>query len=51
MNEIDQIEYIDTVNVKLLDQTKNESEHIQSHRKKGSAIRSRAKWIEEGEKP
>ena len=49
INRLEQTLNEDTIN--LLNTKKNELENIRKERLKGAFIRSRAKWIEEGEKP
>ena len=49
INRLEQSLNEDTIN--LLNTKKNELENIRKERLKGAFIRSRAKWIEEGEKP
>ena len=50
-NEILELEKSYEDNINLITQKKIELEEIRKHKLKGSLIRSRAKWITEGEKP
>ena len=50
-NTIQQMEEQDQVDIEELDIKKKELENIRIKKVKGSVIRSRARWQEEGEKP
>ena len=50
--EIESLEKkLDNDKVKVIEEKQNELEKIRNQKLRGSYIRSRAKWIEEGEKP
>ena len=49
--EIQEMETQNNLNLDVLEQKKRELENIRQKRLKGSIIRSRARWVEEGEKP
>ena len=48
--EIESLEQEEVPDFELLDKKKKEVENITSEKIKGSIIRSRAKWLREGEK-
>ncbi|KAK3083672.1 hypothetical protein FSP39_001222 [Pinctada imbricata] len=53
LKEIEEIEQNNpgVINYQQLEEKKNELENLRKEKLKGSIIRSKAKWVEEGEKP
>ena len=51
LEEIEVLESESNINLTLLEQKKVELENIRKEKLQGHIIRSRAKWVEEGEKP
>lgn len=49
--EVQQLENADNINVDLLEEKKQELQQLRNKKLNGKLIRSRAKWIQEGEKP
>ena len=51
LEEIEVLESDSNINLTLLEQKKAELENVRKEKLQGHIIRSRAKWVEEGEKP
>ena len=49
--DIETLEKIPFQNVQILDDKKQELEKLREHKLRGFLIRSRLKWLEDGEKP
>lgn len=51
LQEIEALELNNSIDIELLDEKKNALENLRKEKLQGHMIRSRALWLEEGEKP